>query len=480
MTKADFPKSFIFGTATAAYQVEGAAREDGRGESIWDRFSHTPGKTRNGETGDVACDHYHRVDEDLRLIKDLGVGAYRFSIAWPRIIPDGEGAVNQRGLDWYSRLVDKLLAAGITPFATMYHWDLPQALEDRYGGWRSRKTAEAFGVYAAAVVKHLGDRVRNWIPVNEMPAVIVAGYGAAFHAPGVRESRRVLNQIQHQVLLAHGLGVRAVREHGRRASRVGTAHNVRVFVPAYETPEHIEAAGKAFQHYNGPMLESMTAGRYPAKWLARLGADAPKIEPGDMELICSPCDFIGLNVYRGTFVRSARSAAEARGAAFAGVENVGLPAATTTPSLAIEPTAADGFVEIPFPPSYPVACAGWIAIVPESIYWGVRHLCQLYGYKKVYVTENGCAMDDRLADGEILDSDRMMYFREYLRAAARAVAERLPLKGYFAWSLMDNFEWAYGYSHRFGLYYTDFQTQQRTAKLNARYYAACIAARRVL
>ena len=235
----EFPKDFIFGVATSSYQIEGATREDGRGDSIWDAFCRQPGKVLNGDTGDVATDHYHRVDTDIQLMKDLGVSAYRFSIAWPRIVPDGEGAVNPKGLQWYSTLVDKLLAAGITPYATLYHWDLPNALEERHGGWRSRKTPEAFYRYAQVVVKHLGDRVKNWMPLNEMPATIIAGYDAGFHAPGAHEPRNVLNQIQHNCLLAHGYAVRAVREHGGRGAEVGTAHNARVFVPVIETSEHI-------------------------------------------------------------------------------------------------------------------------------------------------------------------------------------------------------------------------------------------------
>ena len=448
MSKPDFPKSFIFGTATASYQIEGAAREDGRGESIWDRFSHTPGKTHDGETGDVACDHYHRLDADIALMKELGVQAYRFSIAWPRIIPDGEGAVNQKGLDWYARLADKLLAAGITPFATMYHWDLPQALEDKYGGWRSRRTAEAFARYAGVVVAHLGGRIRHWMTLNEMPCIIFLGHKSGFHAPGAQEPDKVLNQIQHHCLLAHGYGVRAVREHGRRHCRVGVVHNPGIKVPVWETPEHVAAARTAFEATNLGLLAPLARGAYAEAWLKEAGPNAPQVEPGDLELISSPTDFIGLNVYGGSFTQAAE--------------------------------APQGYRVLDFPPSYPHAHADWIKIVPQALYWGVRFLHEVFGYQKVYVSENGCAMDDRLADGEILDTDRMMYYREYLRAAARAVAERLPLKGYFAWSLMDNFEWAYGYSHRFGLYYTDFQTQERTAKLSARYYAACIAARRVL
>jgi beta-glucosidase len=443
-----FPKNFIFGTATASYQIEGAAQEDGRGESIWDRFSRTPGKVLNGDTGDVACDHYHRVDEDIALMKALGTTAYRFSIAWPRIIPDGEGAVNQKGLDWYARLADKLLAAGIEPWATMYHWDLPQALEEKYGGWRSRQTAEAFRRYADVTVKHLGRRIKRWMTLNEMSCTIFLGYRDGRHAPGAKEPPAVVNQIQHHVLLAHGHGVRAVREHGGRGARVGQAYNTNVFLPVYETPEHIEAAAKCFADSNGPQAEPMQRGTYPAKWLAKIGADAPKVEPGDMELIASPTDFVGENIYLGAYVRAADN--------------------------------ADGYQQLDFPPSYPRAYADWIKMTPQSLYWGTRFLHDLYGYREFYITENGSCMNDQLVNGEVLDTDRLEYYREYLKAAARVVAEKYPLKGYFAWSLMDNFEWAMGYSQRFGLHYVDYQTQKRTPKLSAKFYAACIKARQVL
>jgi beta-glucosidase len=484
MPKFDFPRNFIFGAATASYQVEGAVAEDGRGESIWDRFSHTPGKIKDGSTGDVACDHYHRAAQDIALMKDLGLQAYRFSIAWPRIIPDGDGAVNPKGLDWYSRLVDQLLAADIKPFATLFHWDLPQALEDKFGGWRSRKIPEAFGRYAETVVRRLGDRVKNWMTINEMPSMIVPAYGLGSCAPGAKEPRRLLSQIQHHVLLAHGYGVQAVRLHGRRGGEVGTAHNPLLFVPACETPEHIEAAAKAFRHYNGAMLESMTAGRYPEKWLAGMGTDAPEIAPGDMELISSPCDFIGLNAYSGNIVRSPASVPDRPSAS-------ALPAGAETANtdffnvaafyLAPPPSAADGFVEIPFPESYPPACGLKTKLVPQSLYWAIRHATELYGYKKVYIAENGCTALDKINDrGEVLDTDRVLYLRLHLQSAARALAEKFPLKGYFVWTFMDNFEWSFGLNRRLGLYYVDFQTQQRIRKFSAQYYATCIGARRVV
>ena len=448
MAEQDFPADFVFGTATASYQIEGAAGEDGRGESIWDHFSHTPGKTYQGDTGDVACDHYHRVDQDIALMKGLGVGAYRFSIAWPRIIPDGTGQVNQKGLDWYSRLVDKLLAAGITPFATMYHWDLPQALEEGCGGWRSRETPQAFARYAEVIVKALGDRVADWMTLNEMPCIISLGHKTGRHAPGAQEPPKVVNQVQHNCLLAHGYGVRAVRRQAAPGAEVGVVHNPAIRTPVIETPEHIEASAKAFRDPNGPMLGAMAHGAYPEKWLKKIGSDAPQVEPGDMELISSPTDFVGLNVYGGSYVRAADN--------------------------------EDGYRVLDFPPSYPQAYADWIKFVPQSVYWAVRWLNEIYGWKKIYISENGCAMDDQLTGGEILDTDRTQYFRLYLQAAARAVAAGYPLRGYFAWSLMDNFEWAEGYRHRFGLHYVDFKTLKRTRKLSGDYYAEVVQSRRVL
>ena len=476
----EFPKDFIFGVATASYQIEGATGEDGRGMSIWDVFCRQEGKILSGHTGDVACDHYHRVDQDIRLMKDLGVSAYRFSIAWPRIVPDGEGAVNPKGLQWYSTLVDKLLQAGITPFATLYHWDLPQTLEERHGGWRSRKTPEAFYRYAAAVVKRLGDRVKNWMPLNEMPATIVAGYDIGFHAPGAHEPRHVLNQIQHNCLLAHGYAVRAVREHGGRGAEVGTAHNARVFVPVIETSEHIEATRKAFTHDNGPMLEPMTRGTYPAAWLQEMGQSAPKVAAGDMEIISSPCDFIGLNVYRGLFVEATDAASTHRGmTVVGGAENVPAPI-QMTPSTAGKAGPDAGYNVLPFPSSYPRGHADWVLFVPQAIYWGARMLHEEYRYKKLYITENGTVGKDDVVEGRVIDLDRAEYYRLYLQNAARAAAEGLPLKGYFAWSLMDNFEWSHGYHDRFGLHYVNFETQERTPKLSARFYAACIRERRVV
>lgn len=478
--KYEFPQDFIFGVATSCFQIEGATREDGRGDSIWDAFCRQSGKILNGDTADVACDHYHRVDTDIQLMKDLGVSAYRFSIAWPRVIPDGEGEINPRGLDWYSTLVDKLLAADITPFATLYHWDLPNALEERYGGWRSRRTPEAFYRYAQTVVKHLGDRVKNWMTLNEMPATIVAGYDMGFHAPGARESRKVINQIQHNCLLAHGYAVRAVREHGGPGAEVGTAHNARVFVPVIETAEHIKATRKAFRHDNGPILEPMTRGTYPAEWLKAMGEDAPEVDAGDMEIISSFCDFIGLNVYRGLFVEAPGADSTSRGmTVVGGVENVAGPI-PMTPSTAGEADSDAGYNILPFPESYPRGAAQWVHFVPQAIYWGTRLLHDEYAYRKLYITENGTVGKDDITGGRVIDLDRAEYYRLYLQNAVRAVDDGIPLRGYFAWSLMDNFEWSQGYKERFGLHYVNYQTLERTPKLSARFYAACIRQRCVV
>ena len=447
--RADFPKTFLFGTATASYQIEGAANEDGRGESIWDRFSHTPGKTLNGDTGDVACDHYHRVDQDISLMTALGAKAYRFSIAWPRIVPDGDGAVNQAGLDFYSKLVDKLLAAGLQPWPTLYHWDLPQSLEDRFGGWRSRKTSEAFARYSGIVVRHLRDRVKRWMTMNEMPCIINLGYEIGKHAPGARESRAVVNQIQHNVLRGHGLSAMAIRQHGGRGVKVGLAHNASCRVPVIETEANIRAAELSFRDHNGPLLDPMVNGRYPEKWLAKQAADAPLVEPNDLAEISQKLDFCGLNVYTGHFTEAANN--------------------------------ADGYRTIAHPPSYPAGFLNWLWHVPQSLYWCARFMNGLYGLGPLYVTENGCAVaDNPTPEGEILDMDRLHYYRIYLQALARAIREGYPVKGYFAWTLMDNYEWAEGYGARFGIYYNDFKTQERRPKMTAKFLAETFRERRVL
>jgi beta-glucosidase len=445
----DFPRGFLWGTATAAYQIEGAVHDDGRGPSIWDTFAHTPGKVRNNDTGDVACDHYHRYRDDVQLMRSLGVGAYRFSIAWPRIFPQGTGAANPRGLAFYDRLVDTLLAAGIAPFATLYHWDLPQALQDR-GGWEARDTASAFADYAGHVADKLSDRVQRFFTLNECMAFVELGHGSGIFAPGLKLSPGRLNQVRHHALLAHGLAVAAIRARARAPTQVGPAENIAVCVPAIETSADIHSAELATRELNAPYLTAIMEGRYLDSFLVNAGADAPKFTADDMKAIGTPVDFVGVNVYAPTtYVRAS--------------------------------DAAPGFVALPFPEKFPMMNSSWLKIGPEALYWAPRNVARVWNAQAIYITENGCsATDQPAADGAVDDIDRVMFLRSYLTQLQRATAEGVPVRGYFHWSLMDNFEWADGYGTRFGLLHVDYATQKRTPKLSASFYREVIARNRVV
>jgi len=434
-----FPDGFIWGTATAAYQIEGAWNEDGKGESIWDRFAHTPGKVSNNDTGDVALDHYHRYKDDIQLIKGLGAGAYRFSIAWPRIFPDGTGAPNPKGLDFYSRLVDELLANGIQPFATLYHWDLPQALQDRWGGWESRDTAAAFADYAGYVAEKLSDRIGHIFTINEFTTVVELGHKTGVFAPGLQLPPARLNQVRHHLVLAHGLAVQAIRARGRRGTQVGPAENIAVGVPVIEAPEHIAAAERYTREANAGYLTVMLEGRYTEAFLSSAGADAPKFTPEDLKVIGSPVDFVGLNVYMPLYVRATG--------------------------------AAPGYQQLPFATSHPRTASPWHPIGPEALYWAPRHLARLWNVGDIYITENGCsAADEPAGDGTVYDTDRIMFLRSYLTQLQRATSEGVPVRGYFQWSSMDNFEWTAGYGTRFGLVHVDYATLRRTPKLSASFF----------
>jgi beta-glucosidase len=442
-----FPKNFIWGTATAAAQIEGAAFAGGKGESVWDRFSRRPGAVADGDNLDRACDHYHRYAEDFALMRELGIRHYRLSLAWPRIFPQGDGALNRRGLEFYDRLLDSLLAHGITPWVTMFHWDLPQALEDR-GGWRSRTVVDAFGRYADTIVQAYGDRVKNWITLNEIRCFTVHAYGEGGKAPGLRESTRVVNQTIHHALVCHGHGVRAVREHGGRGARVGLTDNCEAVIPVSETPADIAAARAWFIEANHPVLDPVYHGRYDPAYLRRCGKNRPTVTKGDFALIGQKADFLGLNIYTGTFVR--------RG--------------------------ADGRPEVVQPsPSYPRTDSPWLNLAPRALYWTPRLAAEVYGEKNIYITENGCGYnDDQVVRGECLDLHRVEFLRNYLRELQRAVKQGVPVRGYFLWSFIDNFEWADGYRRRFGIVHNNFKTQRRTPKLSARWYASVIKANRVL
>jgi len=449
MTTYQFPDGFVWGVATAAAQIEGAAHLDGKGESIWDRFAALPGNIKNGDTPEVACDHYHRYEADFDLMSELGVSHYRLSVAWPRVFPGGDGAINARGLDFYSRLIDALLARQITPWVTLFHWDLPQALEDR-GGWLVRPTVDAFGRYALEVVKRLGDRVRHWFTVNEIPCFIGNGYGNGYFAPGRRVDTRDLNQAFHHALVAHGRGVEAVRSFGGPGSRVGLVHNHLPAppIPVTETDADIAAARAEYERTNGQLMGPVFLGQYPEAFLREAGADAPRVEPGDMEQIARPTDFLGLNVYAGNYVRAG---------------------ALNRPEL------------VPFPRGYPEGGLGWLKITPQCLYWAVRHAAEVFGVKSFYMTESGAAFDDDITPmGEVLDLHRREYLRSYLVELHRAVAEGHDVRGYFLWSLLDNFEWAEGYDKRFGVVHVAFGTQRRTPKLSSRWYAEVIRNNRIV
>jgi len=436
-----YPKGFLWGCATAAYQIEGGAKDDGRGPSIWDTFAHTWGKTNHGETGDVADDSYHLYKEDVKLLKSLGVSTYRMSISWSRVFPDGAGQPNPKGMDYYNRVVDELLANGITPYITLFHWDLPQALD---GGWQNRATAQSFADYAAYVTKRLSDRVHHFMTTNEFTCFTDLGYQNGQFAPGLKLPPAQVNQIRHHAILAHGLAVQAIRANTPSGTQVGLAENAVVYVPVIETDEHITAAREATRIGNAPFLTALMEGNYPAGYLKREGANAPRVEAGDMKAIGSPLDFIGLNIYTPTYVR----------------------AADNPMGYAVEAA----------PSSYPHMFSPWLTLGPECIYWGVRNVCDLWKPKAIYITENGTSSDDVLTpEGRVEDVDRVMYLRNHLTHLHRAIKEDYPVKGYFLWSLMDNFEWADGYSKRFGIHYVDFKTLKRTPKLSAEWYKTVIA-----
>jgi beta-glucosidase len=451
MEQQAFPADFLWGTATAAYQIEGAWNVDGRGESIWDRFAHTPGTVEDGSNGDVACDHYHRWPQDIALMRELGIPAYRFSIAWTRIVPAGRGSVNQAGLDFYQRLVDGLLEAGITPCATLYHWDLPQALQDQ-GGWANRATAEAFAEYADVVVRHLGDRVKFWITHNEPFCAAMLGHQIGEHAPGIKDWTTAI-RAAHHLLLSHGLAMPVLRA-GSPTAEIGITLNFSAAMPASDSQADREATRLYDGYFNRWFIDPVCGRYYPADMQAAyafagfLPEGMPWVQAGDMEIIATPIDFLGVNYYTRDLVRAG--------------ENGSLP--TTAPG----------------DPPEQRTDMGW-DIYPQGLY---ELLCRLhFGYKlpKLYITENGVSYGDGPgADGQVHDERRIAYLRTHFAAAQRAIAAGVPLAGYFVWSLLDNFEWARGYTQRFGLVYVDYEDQRRIAKDSAHWYSRVIAENRVI
>ena len=442
-----FPDDFLWGAATAAYQIEGAVKADGRGLTNWDVFSHTPGKVANGDTGDVACDSYNRYQDDIALLQALGVKAYRFSIAWSRIFPDGKGQPNAKGVAYYDRLVDGLLAAGITPHVTLFHWDLPHALP---GGWQNRDTAYAFADYAGYMAARLSDRVKQFMTVNELRCFTDLSYMTGGKAPGLKLPMGEVNQVRHHGVLAHGLGVQAIRAAAKPGTLVGIADNPNIYVPAIETTEHIDAVKKAVREENAMFLTAIMEGGYRDTYLAAQGKDAPLVKPGDMKAIGSPLDFLSINVYTGNTVRA-------------------------------DASKPGGYDILPRLPQSPRMASPWLYVSPEVIYWGIRAISEMWKPKALYISENGCSTDDQLApDGRVYDADRVMYLRNYITHLQRAAREGLPVKGYFVWSLMDNFEWEDGYTKLFGIHHVDFKTQKRTPKLSADWYRELVRTNRLV
>lgn len=443
-----FPADFLWGSATASYQVEGAYQEGGRGVSIWDTFSHTPGKVHGGDTGDVADDFYHRYRDDIRLMKDLGLKTFRFSVAWPRIFPNATGAPNQAGIDFYQRMVDAVLEAGIQPFCTLYHWDLPQVLQDK-GGWENKDTAKAFADYAGFTAGKLADRVKHFMTMNEMRTFVEVGNKEGRHAPGLTLPPGRLAQLTHYVVLGHGMAVQAIRAHTPAGTKVGLADNPVAITPVLEDEEQIAAARKAFREENAMYLTVLNEGRYTDLYLKRLGADAPKFTTEELRIIASPIDFIGLNVYQPAYVRADSS--------------------------------ERGYSLVPQPASYPTMYSPWLSIGPEGLYWTTKLVHDLWHTRELYITENGCSSSDTIAsDGHVYDTDRVMFLRNYMSQLQRAISDGVPVKGYFLWSLLDNFEWADGYDKRFGIVYVDFATQKRTPKLSAEFYKEVVKNNRVM
>lgn len=439
MTIIQFPKDMKWGVATASYQIEGAVTEGGRGPSIWDTFSKIPGKVVNGDNGDVACDSYHRYEEDIAIMKDLGVDYYRFSVAWPRIFPDGSGEVNQEGLDFYHRFVDTLIENGIEPMCTLYHWDLPQALQDK-GGWDNRETIDAFVNYAEVMFKEFGGKIKHWITFNEpWCASFLSNYIGA-HAPGLKDLQVAMN-VAHHILVAHGKTVIAYRELGC-VGQIGYAPNVEWNEPYSDKQEDIDACKRASAWFLEWFFDPVFKGSYPkfmVDWFREKGAE-PKIKEGDMEIINQPIDFLGINYYTGSVSRYAE----------------------------------DGlFNHERVDTGYQKTDIGW-NIYPEGFYKVLTYIKDNYGQIPIYITENGSCYNDEPVDGEVKDVGRINYLKQHLVALERSMQAGVNIKGYLTWSLLDNFEWAEGYTMRFGIVHVNYRTLERTKKDSFYWYKQTI------
>lgn len=436
-----FPKGMKWGTATASYQIEGATNEDGRGISIWDTFSKTPGRVINGDNGDIACDSYHRYEEDVELMKELGIDVYRFSVAWPRIFPNGTGEVNQKGLDYYHRLVDKLLENGIEPMCTLYHWDLPQALQDN-GGWNNRETIDAFVNYAELMFKEFDGKIKHWLTLNEPWCISFLSNYIGVHAPGNRDLQ-LATQISHHLLVAHGRTVKKFREIGIEG-QIGFAPNTTWLEPYSTRQEDIDACNREIGWYIEWFMDPVFKGTYPKfmlDWFKKKGVEL-EIQDGDMEDIHQPVDFLGINYYTGHIARYK--------------ENEGL--------LDWE------LVEM----NYDRTDIGW-PIFPEGFYNVLMRIKDSYGDIPIYITENGSCYNDEPENGRVRDSGRIHYLQQHLTALSRAIASGVNVKGYITWSLMDNFEWAEGYTMRFGIVHVNYRTLERTKKDSYYWYKQTIA-----
>ena len=425
-----FPENFLWGVSTAAFQIEGAAREDGKGLSLWDVFCHQPGKIRDGSNANVACDHYHRWESDLNLLTELGVNAYRFSVSWPRVLPEGKGQQNAKGLDFYARLVDGLLERGVTPMVTLWHADHPQALE-AVGGWANRDMIGWFADYAALLFDHLGDRVHHWLTLNEPNCFLYQGLGSGRIAPGISDWK-ICYQSIHHALLAHAAAVKCFRQSGRTGG-IGLAMSVDLWEPASGQPDDIAAAQYAEIQNNWWLLDPLYGKGYPEDFFRNLGENAPQVKPDDFTKMAEPCDYLGLNYYWKNVIR-------------AGGDHLGQAAKS-------EYTSAGGTLD------------------PHGLLEVLQNINQRYGKQPIYITENGLyEQNSPPVDGLCDDSNRVTFLKEHIQAAAEAINEGIDLRGYFFWSLMDNFEWSEGYLPRLGLYYTDYTTQQRIPKRSALWY----------
>ena len=443
-----FPPNFRWGAAAAAYQIEGAWNEDGKGPSVWDNLSHQPGRVYQGHTGDVACDHYHRYREDVGLMKQVGLQAYRLSVSWPRVLPQGTGAVNEKGLEFYERLIDALLESGIEPWVTLFHWDFPLALYHR-GGWMNRESVEWFGDYAALMTKRLGDRVKHWITLNEIQCFIILGHRDAMHAPGDKLGAKQVWLAGHNALMAHGRAVQAIRANTPQPCQIGYAPSRNATIPLTESAADIDAARTTYfsvepKSFWGLSIwaDPVYLGSYPKEAAQMHGDDWPDVTDEDLKLIHQPLDFIGCNTYTGGQVQA----------------------------------QPDGTIKsIPWPVGGSSAALEWLQVMPDSLYWTARFQTERYGNLPFVFTENGmCNLDWVALDGAVHDPQRIDYVHRYLKGLKRAASEGIPLGGYFYWSILDNFEWAEGYRSRFGLIHVDYQTQKRTLKDSAKWYRTVI------